>query len=301
MVEEDVDVPSIVEELLPPSHDRYVVLRQFLDTVATASAQSPTVWSATLLTKKPGFKINVGGVEVFWFTAGLLHMNLLGEPPSELHDSGSIMAAKYASVPQPQYHFFGDVSMFEQMRGILQPLHEAFVDLACYTPSGNLFKASKFARFHCKELVDYARHYVDTYPANEEHCSETLWQDRYMAKQEIANGDLVLAEIPSEIAPWRTVTWFALSIDGYAAAQELTCASRNDDGEGGGTEAAFDIARQVEEQFKRDGTLNGIPLLNLRIALFIHQRSCRWNDCEPDYRYVRCLIGAIRDSVARAN
>jgi len=157
MVEEDVDVPSIVEELLPPSHDRYVVLRQFLDTVATASAQSPTVWSATLLTKKPGFKINVGGVEVFWFTAGLLHMNLLGEPPSELHDSGSIMAAKYASVPQPQYHFFGDVSMFEQMRGILQPLHEAFVDLACYTPSGNLFKASKFARFHCKELVDYQR------------------------------------------------------------------------------------------------------------------------------------------------
>lgn len=49
MVEEDVDVPSIVEELLPPSHDRYVVLRQFLDTVALrASPLAVAIWSTLI-------------------------------------------------------------------------------------------------------------------------------------------------------------------------------------------------------------------------------------------------------------
>ncbi len=94
--------------------------------------------------------------------------------------------------------------------------------------------------------------------------------------EEIANEDLTLEDIPLPSTPWREISSFALSFDGYE--------------HWGSFEKCADIANSRAAD----------TLTELRTCLFFEQRRHHHFGYPPDdetMAYIRTLIEAIRDKV----
>lgn len=149
------DSEEVMVQLLPDSDERSMVLQQLLESSELADSIAPNAWAVTLFNN--GFRLNVGQVEVLVFVDGQLRVNLVGEVGAEPFVEDNFEAADYRSLPQPQCAFVGRVGAFAAVESALRSSHQQFVKLAASTRSGQPREGSPFRRFHCEELLQYAR------------------------------------------------------------------------------------------------------------------------------------------------
>lgn len=180
------DMGPLYEQALPVLSDRVFVFSLLLDSIAHCEDQGSSAWSLTQLAD--GFRLNVGQVEAmtcrfsFWLAGesdldrdatlvSVRHLLVGADCVNKIDLSqpgANIDEMSYRSVGVRHWCFEGQFyagineveepsrALVEANTAALLENHQAFLELACQTPSGNLRQRSNFARFHCEALREYA-------------------------------------------------------------------------------------------------------------------------------------------------
>jgi hypothetical protein len=153
---------ALMQDLCPALHDRRLVLSQLIRSMEFAERLAPDSCSVTMW--RNGFRLNVGQVESFVFIDAGIRLFLFGSFPSAAQEFGEIVPARFHSIPQPHYGYFGDVRGFERAGSHLQPSHLEFLRVAALTTRGKP-RRSPFRRTHSPGLVQYARSFAEEGPS----------------------------------------------------------------------------------------------------------------------------------------
>lgn len=181
------DVRAWYERTLPLASDRAFVFTTLLDSIAHCKAQGSAAWSVTQL--DDGFRLNVGQVEAMTcrlaplatkdsglnppITKVYLRLLLAGEDclrklalPAD--GVAEIQEMAYSTVGEQHWCYEGRFdagsdgmapavrTLVEEHVAALRANHQAFLSLACQTPTRKLRQKPNFARFHSEPLYEYA-------------------------------------------------------------------------------------------------------------------------------------------------
>ncbi len=178
------DIESAFKQALPLMSDQKAIFSQLIDSIAYCEKLGSSAWSLSLLQKRQkGFRLNVGPVEAmtcFFYAGGfeeekpvcqlrwlLADSSCLDRVPSSC-EYAEINEMQYASVGTQHWCYRGSFQIglngtpdprrlaIEGHLALLRDNHRQFLQAACHTSTGKVRQGSLHARFHCKELFDYA-------------------------------------------------------------------------------------------------------------------------------------------------
>lgn len=150
----------VASAILPDCDEdtRRTVLEQLLHSAQVAAEAAPAAWAVTLFDN--GFRLNVGPVETLVLDGRTIAINLAVSASDNAVRDLNVQTTEYKSMPAPQAKYVADVEKFVQVRGLLQPLHDAFVRKAATTKNGEPRQGSSYASSHSPELMEYAANFV---------------------------------------------------------------------------------------------------------------------------------------------
>lgn len=186
-VPERADVAHWYEQVLPLASDLVFVFTVLSDSIAHCKKLGSAAWSVTQL--DDGFRLNVGQVEAMTCRLGppstdesglnppttkvYLRLLLAGEDclsrlALPVAGVAEIQEMAYSSVGERHWCYEGRFdagsdgvasagrAVVEEHMAAIRAYHQAFLSLACQTPSGKLRQKPNFARFHSEALCEYA-------------------------------------------------------------------------------------------------------------------------------------------------
>lgn len=181
------DLARWYEQALPLASDRVFVFTTLLDSIEHCKALGSAAWSVTQL--DDGFRLNVGQVEAMTcrFAPPSTKESGLNPPTTRVYlrlllagedclTKLALPADGFAEIQEMAYSTVGAQHWCYEGRfdagldGVvpaghalvgehvtaLRANHQAFLSLACQTPSGKLRQKPNFARFHSEALCEYA-------------------------------------------------------------------------------------------------------------------------------------------------
>lgn len=150
-------VEANFKKLLFNPGDLELVLGQLLDSATDANALAPNAWAVSFEPNgEPGFRLNVGQLEVLVFYGEGVRVNLLGTPPAVPGLKRFLVRSNYKLIKEEQWAFVGPLDAFHQFQEDLRPNQENFILHAALTKSGQARKGTPFLDSHCPELISYA-------------------------------------------------------------------------------------------------------------------------------------------------
>lgn len=155
-------VEANLKQLLANPGDLELVLGQLLDSATDANALAPNAWAVSFEPNgEPGYRLNVGQLEVLVFYGEGVRVNLLGTPPAVPGLKRFLSKTHYKSINGEQWAYVGPVDGFRQFQEDLRANQENFILHAALTKGGQARKGTSFQDTHCPELISYACRVLD--------------------------------------------------------------------------------------------------------------------------------------------
>lgn len=185
--QERADLARWYEQALPLASDRVFVFTTLLDSIAHCKVLGSAAWSVTQL--DDGFRLNVGQVEAMTcrFAPQTTKESGLNPPTTRVYlrlllagqdclsklalpadGVAEVQEMAYSTVGEQHWCYEGRFdagsdgvapevrALVEEQVAALKANHQAFLSLACQTPTGKLRQKPYFARFHSEALYEYA-------------------------------------------------------------------------------------------------------------------------------------------------